>query len=153
MIAAEYSGCDATKASLRTLPTNVNKLRSADDAPNPTDVCSANYHAQMHYPDVHTRPPHRLAELDISNLGPTCQDHSPAGKGKALRAKRGCLWRCSIWCLLIAKHRVTILEEAAGQINTDNGKPIWITIHLLREAGYHVAWAMLDTKNMALPQS
>ena len=152
-IATGYNACDAATAALRTRPTNFNQPCGADSAPNPTDFCRANYHEQMHHPSVYLHPAASLSEIGVFILGPPCQDYSSAGKGKALSANRECLWFCSALCLLTAKPRVTILEKIVGITNKDNGKLIWITTHILRQAGYCATWAVLDTKPLGLPQS
>ena len=115
-----------------------------------------------HWPDIQVDPD--IKQLNAKDIpladvwvgGFPCQDVSLArgGRGRdGLRGQNSGLFYPFIELVKESKPRVLLLENVPGLLNSHGGKDFAIILSELCNAGYGVAWRILNTRYFGAPQS
>lgn len=120
----------------------------------------ASYHAihdireeERYYPDARAIDPNDLPDFDLLCGGFPCQAFSNAGRRRGFADARGTLF-FEIARLAEAKRpRYLLAENVPGLLSHDHGKTFAVILSTLGDLGYHVEWAVLNSKHFGVPQS
>ena len=99
--------------------------------------------------DIRTMKPIKATLLCA---GFPCQSHSTLGLRKGLKDSRGKLFNVLCNYIRYTQPKVILLENVKGLLSSNNGKSFKYILKSLENIGYHVSWALLDSKNFGLPQ-
>ena len=89
---------------------------------------------------------------DVLCAGFPCQSHSTLGKRKGLKDSRGKLFNVLCKYIRYTQPKTILLENVKGLLSSDGGKTFKYILKCLQRIGYHLSWALLDSKNFGLPQ-
>ena len=104
-------------------------------------------------PDARAIDPNDLPDFDLLCGGFPCQAFSLAGRRKGFSDARGALF-FEIARLAEAKRpSYLLLENVPGLLNQDGGRTFAAILTALSDLGYHVEWAVLNSKHFGVPQS
>ena len=107
----------------------------------------------MYFPDARTIDPAALPDIDLICGGFPCQSFSIAGRRGGFTDTRGTLF-FEIARLAAAKRpRYLLLENVPGLLSHDEGRTFQTILNALDELGYDVAWQVLNSKDLGVPQS
>lgn len=108
---------------------------------------------ERYYPDARDIDPDDLPDFDLLCGGFPCQAFSNAGRRRGFADARGTLF-FEIARLAEAKRpRYMLLENVPGLLSHDHGKTFAVILSALGDLGYHVEWAVLNSKHFGVPQS
>ena len=108
---------------------------------------------ERYYPDARTIEPSDLPDFDLLCGGFPCQAFSNAGRRRGFADARGTLF-FEIARLAEAKRpRYLLAENVPGLLSHDHGKTFAVILSTLGDLGYHVEWAVLNSKHFGVPQS
>jgi DNA (cytosine-5)-methyltransferase 1 len=108
---------------------------------------------ERYYPDARTIDPNDLPDFDLLCGGFPCQAFSNAGRRRGFADARGTLF-FEIARLAEAKRpRYLLAENVPGLLSHDHGKTFAVILSTLGDLGYHVEWAVLNSKHFGVPQS
>ena len=108
---------------------------------------------ERYYPDARDIDPDDLPDFDLLCGGFPCQAFSNAGRRRGFADARGTLF-FEIARLAEAKRpRYMLLENVPGLLSHDHGKTFAVILSTLGDLGYHVEWAVLNSKHFGVPQS
>ena len=93
-----------------------------------------------------------IPDFDFLLAGFPCQAFSSAGKRRGFSDKRGTLFFEVMRILNAKTPSGFLLENVEGLVNHDSGKTLRTITDSLKDAGYHVAWRVLNAKDFGLPQ-
>jgi len=117
------------------------------------EMYEANY-GENPYCDITTADPHDIPDFDMLCAGFPCQSFSAAGKRKGfLDETRGTLFFEIVRILNVKKPKAFILENVQNLEKHDSGKTLNVILKSLREIGYHVDYAVLNSKDFGVPQN
>lgn len=91
-------------------------------------------------------------ELDILVGGSPCQSFSNYGKKLGLEDVRGTLFYDYARIINEAKPKIFIYENVENVTKNDNGKTWKAMLEVWLSLGYHIEWAILDSKDYNHPQ-
>ena len=108
---------------------------------------------ERYYPDARAIDPNDLPDSDLLCGGFPCQAFSLAGRRKGFEDARGTLF-FEIARLAEAKRPAyLLLENVPGLLSHDGGRTFAAILTTLYDLGYHVEWAVLNSKHFGVPQS
>ena len=108
---------------------------------------------ERYYPDARAIDPNDLPDFDLLCGGFPCQAFSNAGRRRGFADARGTLF-FEIARLAEAKRpRYLLAENVPGLLSHDHGKTFAVILPTLGDLGYHVEWAVLNSKHFGVPQS
>lgn len=108
---------------------------------------------ERYYPDARAIDPDDLPDFDLLCGGFPCQAFSNAGRRRGFADARGTLF-FEIARLAEAKRpRYLLAENVPGLLSHDHGKTFAVILSTLGDLGYHVEWAVLNSKHFGVPQS
>ena len=108
---------------------------------------------ERYYPDARKIDPADLPDFDLLCGGFPCQAFSNAGRRRGFADARGTLF-FEIARLAEAKRpRYLLAENVPGLLSHDHGKTFAVILSTLGDLGYHVEWAVLNSKHFGVPQS
>ena len=108
---------------------------------------------ERYYPDARAIDPDDLPDFDLLCGGFPCQAFSNAGRRRGFADARGTLF-FEIARLAEAKRpRYMLAENVPGLLSHDHGKTFAVILSTLGDLGYHVEWAVLNSKHFGVPQS
>ena len=108
---------------------------------------------EMYFRDARTIDPAALPDIDLICGGFPCQSFSIAGRKGGFTDTRGTLY-FEIARLAAAKRpRYLLLENVPGLLSHDEGRTFQTILNALDELGYDVAWQVLNSKDLGVPQS
>ena len=108
---------------------------------------------ERYYPDARAIDPNDLPDFDLLCGGFPCQAFSNAGRRRGFADARGTLF-FEIARLAEAKRpRYLLAENVPGLLSHDHGKTFAVILSTLGDLGYHVEWAVLNSKHFGVPQS
>ena len=108
---------------------------------------------ERYYPDARDIDPDDLPDFDLLCGGFPCQAFSNAGRRRGFADARGTLF-FEIARLAEAKRpRYLLAENVPGLLSHDHGKTFAVILSTLGDLGYHVEWAVLNSKHFGVPQS
>lgn len=96
--------------------------------------------------------PANLPEFDLMLAGFPCQTFSIAGQRKGFEDARGQVIYGLLNILKARQPKFFILENVKGLVNHQKGQTLQIIINLLKMAGYHVQYKVLNSLNHGVPQ-
>ena len=106
-----------------------------------------------YYPDARAIDPDDLPDFELLCGGFPCQAFSNAGRRRGFADARGTLF-FEIARLAEAKRpRYLLAENVPGLLSHDHGKTFAVILSTLGDLGYHVEWAVLNSKHFGVPQS
>ena len=108
---------------------------------------------ERYYPDARTIDPTDLPNFDLLCGGFPCQAFSNAGKRRGFADARGTLFFEIARVVKIKRPRYLLLENVPGILGHDHGKTFAVILSTLDDLGYHVEWAVLNSKHFGVPQS
>ena len=108
---------------------------------------------ERYYPDARTIDPTDLPNFDLLCGGFPCQAFSNAGKRRGFADARGTLFFEIARVVKVKRPRYLLLENVPGILGHDHGKTFAVILSTLDELGYHVEWAVLNSKHFGVPQS
>ena len=82
-----------------------------------------------------------------------CQSFSVAGLGNGKDDPRGRLFENAIDIMRIKQPRYAIYENVKGLVSRRHKEYFEYILKLMRDAGYHVVWNILNTKDFGIPQN
>jgi DNA (cytosine-5)-methyltransferase 1 len=91
-------------------------------------------------------------EVEVVAGGFPCQAFSYAGKGLGFGDPRGTLFYQFLRCVKEVRPKIALGENVRGLEKHDGGKTLKTMIHLLEEAGYAVAYRILRSQFLDVPQ-
>lgn len=91
-------------------------------------------------------------ELDILVGGSPCQSFSTYGKKLGLEDARGTLFYDYARIISEARPKIFIYENVKNVTRHDNGKTWKVMLSVWESLGYHIEWAILDSKDYNHPQ-
>ena len=108
---------------------------------------------ERYYPDARAIDPDDLPDFELLCGGFPCQAFSNAGRRRGFADARGTLF-FEIARLAEAKRpRYLLAENVPGLLSHDHGKTFAVILSTLGDLGYHVDWAVLNSKHFGVPQS
>ena len=108
---------------------------------------------ERYYPDARAIDPDDLPDFELLCGGFPCQAFSNAGRRRGFADARGTLF-FEIARLAEAKRpRYLLAENVPGLLSHDHGKTFAVILSTLGDLGYHVEWAVLNSKDFGVPQS
>ena len=108
---------------------------------------------ERYYPDARDIDPDDLPDFDLLCGGFPCQAFSNAGRRRGFADARGTLF-FEIARLAEAKRpRYLLAENVPGLLSHDHGKTFAVILSTFGDLGYHVEWAVLNSKHFGVPQS
>ena len=108
---------------------------------------------ERYYPDARDIDPDDLPDFELLCGGFPCQAFSNAGRRRGFADARGTLF-FEIARLAEAKRpRYLLAENVPGLLSHDHGKTFAVILSTLGDLGYHVEWAVLNSKHFGVPQS
>ena len=108
---------------------------------------------ERYYPDARAIDPDDLPDFELLCGGFPCQAFSNAGRRRGFADARGTLF-FEIARLAEAKRpRYLLAENVPGLLSHDHGKTFAVILSTLGDLGYHVEWAVLNSKHFGVPQS
>jgi len=105
------------------------------------------------YKDCCNRDLKSVPVVDLYVFGFPCQPFSPAGKGKGLDDPRGLVLGYCLDYVAAKQPRLVIAENSARLASRKFTDTRNMMVHRLEQSGYHVEWAVLNTREQGLPQS
>ena len=108
---------------------------------------------EQYYPDARTIDPTDLPNFDLLCGGFPCQAFSNAGKRRGFADARGTLFFEIARVVKVKRPRYLLLENVPGILGHDQGKTFAVILSTLDDLGYHVEWAVLNSKHFGVPQS
>ena len=108
---------------------------------------------ERYYPDARTIDPTDLPDFDLLCGGFPCQAFSNAGKRRGFADARGTLFFEIARVVKVKRPRYLLLENVPGILGHDHGKTFAVILSTLDDLGYHVEWAVLNSKHFGVPQS
>ena len=108
---------------------------------------------ERYYPDARTIDPNDLPEFDLLCGGFPCQAFSLAGRRKGFDDARGTLFFEIARLAETRRPSYLLLENVPGLLNHDGGRTFAAILSALSDLGYHVEWAVLNSKHFGVPQS
>jgi DNA (cytosine-5)-methyltransferase 1 len=112
-------------------------------------IYETNYNIKPH-DDIRTLK--AIPGIDLVCAGFPCQSHSSLGKRKGFNDSRGELFYILVEFIKKSQPKFFLLENVMGLVTSNKGENFKIVIESLRETGYKVTWAILDSQNFGLPQ-
>ena len=93
-------------------------------------------------------------DIDLFVWGFPCQDYSIAGKRAGLEGQRGTLFYEGARITKEMRPKYFIAENVKGLLSSNEGQDIETIMEILRhDVGYHVTYAVLNTKDYGIPQN
>ena len=108
---------------------------------------------ERYYPDARTIDPNDLPDFDLLCGGFPCQAFSLAGRRKGFEDARGTLFFEIARLAEARRPSYLLLENVPGLLNHDGGRTFAAILSALSDLGYHVEWAVLNSKHFGVPQS
>ena len=108
---------------------------------------------ERYYPDARTIDPNDLPDFDLLCGGFPCQAFSLAGRRKGFDDARGTLFFEIARLAETRRPSYLLLENVPGLLNHDGGRTFAAILTALSDLGYHVEWAVLNSKHFGVPQS
>ena len=108
---------------------------------------------ERYYPDARTIDPNDLPDFDLLCGGFPCQAFSLAGRRKGFDDARGTLFFEIARLAEARRPSYLLLENVPGLLNHDGGRTFAAILTALSDLGYHVEWAVLNSKHFGVPQS
>ncbi|MCG8406698.1 MAG: DNA cytosine methyltransferase [Phycisphaerales bacterium] len=90
--------------------------------------------------------------VDVICAGFPCQDLSVAGKRAGLRGERSSLFWHVVRIASILHPEWLVLENVPGLLSSNEGRDFGIVLGALEDAGYSVAWRVLDSQWFGVAQ-
>jgi len=90
--------------------------------------------------------------VDVVAGGFPCQAFSYAGKGLGFGDPRGTLFYEFLRCINEVRPKIALGENVRGLVKHDGGKTLKSMVHLLEKAGYKVAFAVVRSQFLDVPQ-
>ena len=108
---------------------------------------------ERYYPDAREIDPRDLPDFDLLCGGFPCQAFSLAGRRRGFADARGTLFFEMARLAEAKRPRYLLLENVPGLLSHDQGKTFAVILSTLDDLGYHVEWAVLNSKHFGVPQS
>ena len=108
---------------------------------------------ERYYPDARTIDPSDLPDFDLLCGGFPCQAFSLAGRRRGFADTRGTLFFEMARLAEAKRPRYLLAENVPGLLSHDQGKTFAVILSTLDGLGYHVEWAVLNSKHFGVPQS
>lgn len=108
---------------------------------------------ERYYPDARAIDPNDLPDFDLLCGGFPCQAFSLAGRRKGFDDARGTLFFEIARLAETRRPSYLLLENVPGLLNHDGGRTFAAILSALSDLGYHVEWAVLNSKHFGVPQS
>ena len=108
---------------------------------------------ERYYPDARAIDPNDLPDFDLLCGGFPCQAFSLAGRRKGFDDARGTLFFEMARLAETRRPSYLLLENVPGLLNHDGGRTFAAILSALSDLGYHVEWAVLNSKHFGVPQS
>ena len=112
------------------------------------DVKEQNWHEDIRFLDA----TEYVDDLDILIGGSPCQSFSSYGKKLGLEDVRGTLFYDYARIIKESKPKIFIYENVENVTKNDNGKTWKVMLDVWMSLGYHIEWAILDSKDYNHPQ-
>ena len=108
---------------------------------------------ERYYPDAREIDPRDLPDFDLLCGGFPCQAFSLAGRRRGFADTRGTLFFEMARLAEAKRPRYLLAENVPGLLSHDQGKTFAVILSTLDDLGYHVEWAVLNSKHFGVPQS
>lgn len=108
---------------------------------------------EVFYEDARKIETRNMPDFDLLTAGFPCQSFSIAGKRKGFDDKRGTLFFEIAKVVGAKRPPYLLLENVPGLLSHDKGRTFASILTMLDELGYHVEWAVLNSKDFGVPQS
>lgn len=108
---------------------------------------------EVFYEDARKIETRNMPDFDLLTAGFPCQSFSIAGKRKGFDDKRGTLFFEIAKVAGAKRPPYLLLENVPGLLSHDKGRTFASILTMLDELGYHVEWAVLNSKDFGVPQS
>jgi DNA (cytosine-5)-methyltransferase 1 len=93
-----------------------------------------------------------IPDFEVLTAGFPCQPFSICGKRKGFEDTRGTLFFHICRILAAKQPAIAVLENVKYLIYHDGGKTLAIILESLKELGYYVSYALLNSKDFGVPQ-
>lgn len=103
--------------------------------------------------DIHDVKADEIPECDLIVGGFPCQAFSIAGYQKGFSDRRGNLFFEMLRVIKAKNPRIVLFENVKNLINHGKGTTFKTILESLNEAGYHVKWQVLNSKDYNVPQN
>ena len=107
---------------------------------------------ERYYPDARKIDPNDLPGFDLLCGGFPCQPFSYAGHRRGVADARGTLFFEIARLAQARRPRYLLLENGPGMLGHDKGRTFAAILAALDDLGYHVEWAVLNSKHHGVPQ-
>ena len=108
---------------------------------------------ECYYPDAREIDPASMPDFDLLCGGFPCQAFSLAGRRKGFDDARGTLFFEIARLAEVKRPAYLLLENVPGLLSHDGGRTFAVILSALHDLGYHVEWAVLNSKHFGVPQS
>ena len=108
---------------------------------------------EVFYKDARKIETRNMPDFDLLTAGFPCQSFSIAGKRKGFDDKRGTQFFEIARGAREKRPPYLLLENVPGLLSHDKGRTFAVILATLYELGYHVEWAVLNSKDFGVPQS
>lgn len=108
---------------------------------------------EVYHADARSINPKQLPDFDLLCGGFPCQAFSMAGKRKGFEDARGTLFFELARVVKEKRPAYLFLENVPGLLSHDGGRTFAAILSTLYDMGYHVEWAVLNSKHFRVPQS
>ena len=108
---------------------------------------------ECYYPDAREIDPASMPDFDLLCGGFPCQAFSLAGRRKGFDDARGTLFFEIARLAEVKRPAYLLLENVPGLLSHDGGRTFAVILSALHDLGYHVEWAVLNSKYFGVPQS
>jgi len=157
-VGTDCSGMEAPLQALMNLGVNFSHKFSCDVDSHARATINANFPPKEMYDDITTRDNDLTPSVQLYVAGFPCQPFSSAGLGQGFKDTRG---RGKIFfdvARYLEEHtpEIFILENVSGMKRLENGKyfkQIMSALNVLKNPGYNITDAVLDTKEHGVPHS
>lgn len=109
--------------------------------------------SEAYYEDAREIDTGTMPGFELLTAGFPCQPFSVAGKRKGFNDARGTLFLEAARVARAKRPPYLLLENVPGLLPHDKGRTFAAILHALFELGYHVEWAVLNSKDFGVPQS
>jgi len=157
-VGTDCSGMEAPLQALMNLGVNFSHKFSCDVDSHARATINANFPPEKMYDDITTRDNESTPSVQLYVAGFPCQPFSSAGLQQGFKDTRG---RGKIFfdvARYLEEHtpEIFILENVSGMKRLENGKyfkQIMSALNVLKNPGYNITDAVLDTKEHGVPHS
>ena len=154
-IGTDFSGPDTPRIALQNRGYRVKQMWSCEKSASCRKLASYTWgkkYSLKVFKNVLGRDPKLLASVDLYIAGVPCQPWAHGGKQQGLECEDGKLWKETILVVRHSQPKAFVIENVLGLLDKKFKETFECILKALSEAGYHVFYEIMDTRENGLPQ-